>query len=217
MFTVQACWHFYSHRPAGLLKFLLSSSRRPVDIFTLIVSQACWQLPQPTHWVTFTVQACWHFYSHRPAGLLTSGTAYALGNVHSPGLLTFLLSSSRRPVDILTLIVPQACWHFYSHRPAGLLTFLFSSSRRPVDNWHSLRTGWRSQSKLPADRSNENYSPSHMTVNKHSLCISYHSVQASFWQKQWKLLTVPHDCWQTRIGHWVLLTIQAYSVQIKYS
>ena len=36
---------------------------------------------------------------HCPAGQLTTGTAYALGNVHGPGLLTFLLSSSRRPVD----------------------------------------------------------------------------------------------------------------------
>ena len=66
---------------------------------TFTVPQAHWQLAQPTHWVTFTVQACWHYYSHRPAGPLTTGTAYALGNVHGPGLLTFLLSSSRRPVD----------------------------------------------------------------------------------------------------------------------
>ena len=136
-------------------------------VFT--VPHTCWQSAQPTHWVTFTVQACWNFYSHRPAGLLTTGTAYGLGNVHSPGLLTFLLSSSSRPVDnwhslhtgkrsqsrpvdIFTLIVPQACWHFYSHRPAGLLT------------------------------------------NTVCALADYQSVQASCWQKQWKLLTVPYAC-----------------------
>lgn len=105
---------------------------------------------------------------HCPAGLLTTGTAYALGNVHSPGLLTFLLSSSRRPVDKHSL-----CTSWLSFSPGLLLTEVIKTIHLFTIRMH---------------------------VDKHSLCTDYHSVQASCWQKQWTLFTVPHACWQTRMA-----------------